>query len=149
MKILKYIGIIVILLGTLAALSIMDPVTSAAGGLSDLLITLGFYVWVMLPFLILIVLTSSIHRKGLSTASRIAIFLTSIFVVVSSVMIYWASIINSASSTSALIFIVVPIYALVATVVVYVLVLFLLRFVMPKHKHRSRNTARFPLSEKQ
>ena len=137
MKALKYIGIIVILLGTLAALSIMDPITSAVGGLSDLLITLGFYVWVMLPFLVLFVLTSSVHRKGLSTASRIAIFLTTILVVVSSVLIYWTSIIKSASSTSALIFIVVPIYALVATAVVYVLSLFLLRLVMPKHKHRS------------
>lgn len=137
MKTLKYIGIVIILLGALIALGIMDSTATPVGGLADLLITLGFYLWVILPFAVLILLTTSIHRKGLSTTSRIAIFLTSILVVVSSVLIYWAAIINSASSTSALIFIVIPIYALVAIAVVYVFALFLLRLAMPKHKHRS------------
>jgi hypothetical protein len=136
MKTLKYIGIVIILLGTLIALGIMDATATPVSGLSDLLITVGFYLWVILPFAVLILLTTSIHRKGLSTTSRIAIFLTSILVVVSSVLIYWASIINSESSTSALIFIVIPIYALVAIAVVYVFALFLLRLFMPKHKHR-------------
>jgi hypothetical protein len=137
MKSLKHIGIIIILLGALVALGIMVPTTSTDGSLYDLLITLGFYVWVSLPFAALIILTSSIHRKVHSTASRVAIFLTSILVVVSSVLIYWASIVNSESSTSALVFIFIPIYGLVATAAFYLLTLFLLRVIMPKHRHRS------------
>src|SRR5215208_1011602 len=99
MKSLRSIGIITAIVGALATLGIMASTTSAVGSLTDLLITLGFYVWVLLPFVILIALTVYIHRKPLSSASRVAILLTSILVVVSSVPVYWASIFNSDSST--------------------------------------------------
>jgi glucan phosphoethanolaminetransferase (alkaline phosphatase superfamily) len=134
MKSLRNIGIITIVIGAVFTTGIMISTTSAVSSLSDLLITLGFYVWVILPFIILIILTLYIHRKGLSSASRIAILLTSILVVVSSVLIYWASIFNSESSTSALVFIFIPIYALAATAVVYGLAWLLLKSFMPKSK---------------
>ena len=134
MKSLRNIGIITIIIGAVVTSGIMISTTSAVSNLSDLLITLGFYVWVILPFIILIILTSYIHRKGLSSASRVAILLTSILVVVSSVLIYWASIFNSESSTSALVFIFIPIYALMAIAVVYGLAWLLLKSLMPKSK---------------
>ena len=92
---------------------------------------MGFYVWVLLPFAILIALTAFIHRKGLSPAARVAILLTSILVVVSSVVVYWGSIFNSDSSTSALAFVFIPLYALAAIAVVFGLSLLLLRSLMP------------------
>src|SRR5687768_12189253 len=110
---LKNIGIITSVIGAVVTFGIMYSATSAVTDGSDLLITSGFYVWAILPFITLIILTSLIHRKGRSGAARVAILLTSILVVVSSVLIYWASIFNSESSTSALVFVFIPIYALV------------------------------------
>lgn len=132
MKSLRNIGIVIIIIGVLSTFGIMTSTTSAIGSLSDLLITLAFYFWVALPFAVLIILTFYIHRKGLSTASRFAILLTSILVVLSSVLIYWASIFNSESSTSALVFVFIPIYALAAIAIVYGAAWLLLKFLMPK-----------------
>jgi hypothetical protein len=134
MKSLRNVGIIIIIIGALVTFGIMISTTSAIGSFSDLLITLGFYLWVALPFVVLIALTFYIHRKGLSPASRLAILLTSILVAVSSVLVYWASIFNSESSTSALVFIFIPIYALVTIAVVYGLTWLLLRLFMSKSK---------------
>jgi hypothetical protein len=127
-------GLIIITLGILITFGILASTTSAIGSLSDLLITLGFYVWVAFPFIVLIALTFYIHRKGLSPASRVAILITSILVVVSSVLIYWTSIFNSESSTSALVFIFIPIYALVAIALMYGTAWLLLKSLMPKSK---------------
>lgn len=132
MKSLRNIGIVTIIIGAVITFGIMISTTSAVNSFFDLLITLGFYLWVSLPFIILIILTSYIHRKRLSSASRVAILLTSILVVVSSVLIYWVSIFSSESSTSALVFIFIPIYALVAMAVVYGLAWVLLKSFMPK-----------------
>ena len=134
MKNLKSIGIITVIVGALATLGMMVSTTSAVGGMNDLLITLGFYVWVLVPFIILLVLTAYIHRKPLSPASRFAIFLTSILVVVSSVLAYGASIFNPDSSTSALIFIFVPVYSLVAIGVGFGLSRLLLGLLLTKSK---------------
>jgi apolipoprotein N-acyltransferase len=89
---------------------------------------------VVLPFAVLVALTFYIHRKERSPASRVAIFLTSIIIAVSSVFVYWASIFKSESSTSALVFIFIPFFALIAIAVVYVLVWLLLRLLMRKTK---------------
>lgn len=132
MKSLRNITLAINIIGAIAALGIMIFASSAIVTLSDLLITIGFCLWVILPFVVLIVLTAVIHRKGRSGAARAAILLTSILVVVSSVVIYWTSILNSESSTSALVFVVLPIYAMVATAVVYILAWLLLRLVIPK-----------------
>jgi glucan phosphoethanolaminetransferase (alkaline phosphatase superfamily) len=131
MKNLRNIGIITSIIGIVITLGIMYSTMSAVSGISDLLITLGFYVWAVLPFIVLIILTALIHRKGLSSAAHVAILLTSILVVVSSVLMYWGSIFNSESSTAALAFIFVPIYALAAIALVYGLTLLLLKSFMP------------------
>lgn len=130
MKSLRNVGIITSVVGALITLGIMYSTTSAVGGLSDLLVTLGFYAWATLPFAILIVLTAFIHRKGLSPAARFAILLTSILVVVSSVLMYWGAIFRSESSTSALAFVFVPVYALAAIAAVYGLAWLLLKSFM-------------------
>ena len=129
---LKNVGFVVITLGILITFGIMASTTSAVGSLPDLLATLGFYFWVAFPFIVLIALTFYIHRKRLSSASRAAVLITSILVVVLSVTAYWASIFNSESSTSALVFIFIPLYALVAIALVYGLAWLLLRSFMPR-----------------
>lgn len=134
MKNLRNIGIAIIIIGAIITFGIMASTTSRISGLSDLLITLGFYVWVALPFIVLTGLTFYIHRRGLSFASRAALLLTSILIVVSSVIIYWASIFNSESSTSALVFLFIPIYALLAMAVVYVVSWLVLKSFIPKSK---------------
>jgi hypothetical protein len=131
MKNLRNLGIVASLVGALSTLWIMYSTTSAVGDLSDLLFTLGFYAWAILPFIILILLTSYIHRKGLSAAARVAVLLTTILVVVSSVLMYWGSVFNSESSTAALAFVFVPLYALAAIAVVYGLAWLLLKSFMP------------------
>ncbi len=134
MKRLRNIGLISIIVGAIITSVIMISTTSAISSLSDLLITLGFYVWVILPFIVLLILTLYIDRKGLSPASRVAILFTSILVVISSLVIYWASIFNSESSTSALVFIFIPIYALAVIAVVHGLSWLLLKRFMAKSK---------------
>lgn len=130
----KSIGIITAVVGALATLGMLASTTTAVGSPKDLLITLGFYVWVLLPFVLLLVLTLYIHRKASSPASRAAILLTSILVVVSSVLAYWSSIFNSESSTSALVFIFIPLYSLIAIGVCYGLARLLLGLLMTKSK---------------
>lgn len=125
---------IINVLGAVVTFGIMGSTTSPIGSLADLLFTLGFYAWVGLPFVVLIVLTFYIHRKGLSPAARVAILLTSILVAASSVLVYWASIFNSESSTSALVFVVIPFYALIAIAVVYLLAWLVLRLFTTKAK---------------
>lgn len=134
MKSLRNIGLITIIIGAIITSVIMISTTSAISSLSDLLITLGFYVWVILPFIVLLLLTLYIDRKDLSPASRVAILLTTILVVISSLVIYWASIFSSESSTSALVFVFIPIYALAAIAVVHGLSWLLLKGFMPKSK---------------
>ena len=131
MKNLRNVGVIVSIIGAAVTFGIMYAASSALGSGSDLLVSLGFYAWAILPFVVLIVLTSYIHRKGLSPASRVAILLTTVLVVASSVLVYWASVFDSESSTSALVFIFVPLYALAAIAVVYWLSWLLLRSFMP------------------
>ena len=131
MKSLRNIGIVTSVIGAIVTFGLMYSTTSAVSSSSDLLFTIGFYVWAILPFIILIILTAFIHRKGLSAAARVAILLTSIVVVASSVLMYWGAIFNSESSTSALAFIFVPIYALVAIAGVYGLAWVLLKSFMP------------------
>jgi hypothetical protein len=134
MKSLRNIGIITSAIGAIITFGIMYSATSAVTNSSDLLITTGFYVWVILPFITLIILTLLIHRKSRSGAARAAILLTSILVVVSSVLIYWGSIFNSESSTAALVFVFIPIYSLVAIAVIFGLTLLLLKSFMPTLK---------------
>jgi hypothetical protein len=130
MKSLRTIGIVITITCAIATLVIMGSTTSAVASLADILITLGFYTWVVLPFAVLIALTFYIHRKGLSPASRVAIFLTSVIVTVPSVFFYWASIFKSESSTSALVFIFIPFFTLIAIAVVYLLAWLVLRLLM-------------------
>jgi glucan phosphoethanolaminetransferase (alkaline phosphatase superfamily) len=127
MKSLRMLGIGVAVIGAVAALGIMVSTTSAVGGLSDLAFTLGFYVWVLLPFVLLILLNSYAHRSGLSPAPRAAALLTTVVVVVSSVFIYWSSIFGSESSTSALVFLFIPLYAVVGGAVLFGLAWLLLK----------------------
>jgi drug/metabolite transporter (DMT)-like permease len=134
MKSLRNIGIIITIIGAVLTFGIMVSTTSSIDSFSDLLFLAGFYVWVALPFAVLIVLILYIHRKGFSSASRAAILISSALVVMSSVLIYWASIFHSESSTSALVFIFIPIYALVAIAIMYGLSWLLLKAVMPGPK---------------
>ena len=131
---LKNVGIVTSIIGALATGGIMYSTTSAVSSASDLLITLGFYAWAILPFIVLIILTSYIHRKGLSSAARVAVLLTTVLVVASSVLMYWGAVFSSESSTSALAFIFVPIYALAAIAVVFGLAWLLLKSFMPTPK---------------
>src|ERR1051325_8721852 len=64
MKHSRNVVLIIIVLGVLSTFGIMASTTSAIGSLSDLLITLGFYLWVAVPFIVLIALTIYIHRRG-------------------------------------------------------------------------------------
>ncbi|MGQ0761879.1 MAG: hypothetical protein ACT4OT_07675 [Acidobacteriota bacterium] len=131
MKTAKNTGIIIIVLAALTTVGIMASTTSTIGSFSDVLITLGFYVWVTLPYVVLIALTLYIYRKG-SEAARVAILVTSILVAVSSVVLYWSAIFKSESSTSALVFVFIPLYSFVAIAVGQVALWLVLRLLMQK-----------------
>jgi hypothetical protein len=132
MKSLRNIGALIIFIGAILTLYFLVSTTSPVASLSDLLITVVFYVWVMLPFVVLFILTFSLHRKRHSPAARVAAFFTSILVVVPSVVLYWTVVFRPESSTSALAFLFLPFYALVAIAITYLLSWLVLRMFMSK-----------------
>lgn len=125
MKLLKTIGIVVVLLGLGCTLSIMLSTTSWESGVDFTLLLL--YLWALLPYIVLLVLTVIIHRRNASQASRIAIFITSVVVVTLSVVSYYHAMFVSVTSTSALVFVVIPLYALAAIAIFYFVCWMLIR----------------------
>ena len=125
MKLLKNVGIVVVLLGLGCTLSIMLNTTSLEGGIDLTLLLL--YLWALLPYIVLVVLTIMIYQRNGSDASRIAIFITSVVVVTLSVVSYYHAIFVSETSTSALVFVVIPFYALAAIAVFYFVCWILIR----------------------
>lgn len=111
----RNIGIIINTIGALATLGIMISQTSPIASNSELLLILGFYVWTVLPFIVLIIMTFRIHRKENSSASSKAVLRTSKVVAVSSVLLYLAFI----SSRYAIMGIFIPIFLLIEIAVVY------------------------------
>src|SRR5438105_13118938 len=103
-----------ILAGALASLAIMISTTAAPASMSDIVVTIGLYVWVMVPFVVLLGWTLLVYRRGHSLAARRAIVVTDVLVVAAAVFLYWDAIFRSDSSTSALVFLFVPIYSLIA-----------------------------------
>ncbi len=87
--------------------------------------TLILLAWACLPYIVLAISTLRIHKKSSSPASRIAIFVASLIVVILSLYIYYDAMFVSVTSTSALIFLFLPGYALVAIVVIYYVTKFL------------------------
>jgi hypothetical protein len=115
---MKYLSIITAAVGAVVTLGIMSSAASASESASDLLVTLAFYVWAALPFLVLISLALFIFGRR-SRAAETAMLFTTILVTVTSVWIYYTSIYDSTSSTSALAFLFVPAYALAATAIIF------------------------------
>lgn len=111
----RNIGIIINTIGALVTLGIMISQTSPIASNSELLLILGFYLWTVLPFIVLIIMTLRIHRKANSSVSGRAILRTSKIVAVSSVLLYLALI----SSKYAIMGIYIPIFILVEIAVVY------------------------------
>ena len=117
MSSLKKIGIAVVVSGLFCTLAILIYSTSWE---QDVRLVLPlFYVWVLLPYIVLLISTFRIHRASSSDASHIAIFISSLAVVIFSVLIYYDAVFVSSSSTSALVFLFVPGYALAAIAVIY------------------------------
>lgn len=116
MKNLKRNGIIAIIVGAIATFTILAYQIAPSRFLMELPSHIGFYIWVSLPFVVLIIMTSRINRKGDSEVSRFAIFITSILVSILSVLIYWAL---SRSFGGALLIIFVPIFILLMIALVY------------------------------
>jgi hypothetical protein len=124
----KNLGIAVVVLGAVCTLAIMVYATSWENGFDFTLPV--FYLWVLLPYVVLLVSIVRIHQKDTSTASRAAILITSISVVTFSQLIYYDSMFVSLTSTSALIFVFLPIYALAAIAIIYLVSRILVGFLV-------------------
>ena len=132
MKALMNIGFVVVALGIVCTLAIMVYTTSWEYGVD---FTLPFfYLWVLLPYIVLLVSTVRIHQRGASDASRIAIFIASVIVVILSVLIYYDSMFVSVTSTSGLIFLALPLYALAAIAIVYLVSWLLIGFLVRRRE---------------
>ena len=132
MNSLKSIGIAVVILGVICTLAILVYSTSWEEGV-DLTLPIA-YLWILLPYIVLLVSTFRIHRANSSSASRLAIFISSLAVVIMSVLIYYDAIFVSLSSTSTLAFVFVPGYALAAIAVIYFVSSFLLGLLKRQRK---------------
>jgi hypothetical protein len=132
MSSLKKIGIAVVVLGLLCTLAILTYSTSWEQDVRLVLPLL--YAWVLLPYIVLLISTFRIHRASSSDASRTAIFVSSLAVVILSVLVYYDAIFASSSSTSALVFLFVPGYALAAIAVIYFAGRFLIGYLRRQRK---------------
>jgi glucan phosphoethanolaminetransferase (alkaline phosphatase superfamily) len=120
MKSTKSIGIISIILGALATFTVLAYQISPSRPLAEIPKNLGFYLWVSLPFAVLIILTSRINRKEDSPASRVAIFITSVLVSILSVLTYWLLSRYSGNGIVVILKVLfVPIYTLIEIAFVY------------------------------
>ncbi len=116
---MKNLAFVIIAVGLIISLGIMASTTSAPEAFTDLLFTAGLYFWVAFPFIVLGFAAYYIHRNDLSRAAQRAILLTSAAVTAASAWLYWTSIYQSTSSTSALVFLFLPLYSLVSIAVLY------------------------------
>ena len=123
---LKKIGVAVIVTGAICTLGILLYTSFSAEAIDA--ITIIFYIWALAPYMVLFLLTLRVHRSKSSAAARVATFSSSLAVVILSVFFYYDAIFLSMSSTSVLVFIYVPAYALVAIVAVYLATKFLIGF---------------------
>ena len=113
---LRNIGIAAAILGAVGTLAIM--LHAASWQVADAT-TLALLLWACLPYVVLVISNFRIHRRSPSAASGIAILAASLVVVTLSVWLYYDSVYVSTTSTSALIFLFLPGYALAATAVIY------------------------------
>ena len=127
-KVLKSLTLAVAALGALISLGILASITSAPADVSETLFTVGFYIWVALPFALLAIATLSIYRKPYSNAAQLAILVAALAVTSASVWAYWMAVFRPTSSTSALIFVVVPLYSLIAAGAIYSLTWVVIRY---------------------
>jgi hypothetical protein len=130
---MKYLTLMIAALGAIGTLGIMLTTASTPDDTFDLMFQLGFFIWAILPFMALITLTLVIFR-GRSQAAQTAIFFTTAVITALSVWIYWTSIFASTSSTSALVFIFVPLYSLAAIAIVFGFSWLILRSFIPSSK---------------
>ena len=137
MKHLKNIGVVLVALGVVCTLSIMAYTTPWEEGVDFIILLL--YLWVLLPYIVLLVSTVKIHQRG-ADASRIAIFIASVAVVILSVLIYYESIFVSVTSTSGLIFLALPFYALAAIAIVYLVSWLLIGFLVRQRESSPKDT---------
>lgn len=130
---LKNIGVVTISIGTIWTLGILLYLTSHAEAVDATTIVL--FVWALTPYIILFVWTLKVHQARSSAAACIANFVSSLVVVIASVFFYYDAIFLSLSSTSVLVFLFVPGYALVAIPSIYLMTKFLfgLRNSRPHH----------------
>ena len=133
MKFLKNVGIAVAVLGAAGTLAIMFYTTSWESGIDFTLLLL--YFWALLPYIVLLALSVMIHRRNASDASRIAVFIASVTVVSLSLLSYYHATFVDVSSTSALVFVVIPFYALAATAMIYFVCWMLIRVVRKRRHH--------------
>jgi len=127
MKIIKYIQLFVLFAGCLAVLAILFH----AAGKEVNFGTLAFSIVVLSPYLLLIALSFFLSKITSSQLAMISLFPTSLIYVIASVIIYYKSIFESTSSTSALVFVVIPVYSAVFIPLVYGLS-FLIAFLIKK-----------------
>jgi hypothetical protein len=127
MKIINYIQLFILLVGCLAVATILFY----AAGKEISLGTLAFSIVVLSPYLLLIALSLFLPKITDSQIAMISLFPTSLIYVIVSVVIYYKSIFESISSTSALVFVVIPVYSAVFIPLVYGLS-FLIAFLIKK-----------------
>ena len=121
---LKNVGLVVVALGLLSTLAIL---MSSMSGHVDVLEVL-FIVWVLSPYIVLLVSNLKIHQTGASDSFRIACFVASMLVITATLITYYYCMFVSLSSTAGLIFIFWPLYSLAAIAVIYFLSWLSIRF---------------------
>lgn len=115
MKIINYIQLFVLFVGCLSVATILFY----AAGKEVNFGTLAFSIVVLSPYLLLIALSFFLSKITSSQIAIISLFPTSLIYVVTSVVVYYKSIFESTSSTSALVFVVIPVYSAVFIPLVY------------------------------
>lgn len=130
---MEYFKNITYALMILASISLLVANHQAVGGSSR--ITAGvllFYLYMMVPFLIIWRIIFQLYISDASNASRISFFITSILIAAMAIAVSFESLFGNVSSTSATIFFFVPFYLLLMIAVIYPVLRLFINYVIRK-----------------
>lgn len=126
---MKYFNFLSLLLTTIAAIITLIAKNHVSGW-NDRITggVLFFNLYLMLPYFILWWIISKSYRIDGSRANRISIFITTILITLLSLAVSWESIYDNGSSTSALVFLYIPIYCLLLIAFAYPVIRFIINY---------------------
>lgn len=114
MKRLKHIALAVLVLSLLGHLLLWGYTSSWTFGSGS-----GYSIFALLPPLVLLLYSAASNTKQDTRANQVGLLVTSLVIGPYPVYVYYSTLFHPLSSTSALVFFILPLYCLIAMPIIY------------------------------